>query len=103
MISSRKCILLIAAMTALGLATVAPASNSQQQKMTTCNAQAKAKSLKGSERSEFMKGCLRAGAGHSHSMNSQQMKMKSCSADAKAKALKGSARRSFMSSCLKGS
>ena len=103
MISSRKCILLIAATVALGLATLAPASNAQQQKMTTCNAQAKAKSLSGSERSQFMKSCLRASGGHSHAMNSQQMKMKTCSADAKAKALKGSARRSFMSTCLKGS
>lgn len=103
MINPRKCILLIAAVTALGFATVAPATNAQQQKMASCNMQAKAKSLTGSERSQFMKSCLRASMGHSHAMNSQQMKMKSCSADAKAKALKGSARRSFMSSCLKGS
>lgn len=99
----RKCILLIAAVTALGFATVAPASNAQQQKMTTCNAQAKAKSLAGTERKAFMKSCLRAGGGDSHAMNSQQTKMKSCNADAKAKALKGGARRSFMSSCLKKS
>ncbi|MGH8181209.1 MAG: PsiF family protein [Steroidobacteraceae bacterium] len=103
MTSSRKYIVLIAAVTALGFVTVAPANNAQQQKMTMCNAQAKSKSLAGSARSEFMKSCLRKGGEHSHSMNSQQMKMKSCNADAKAKALKGAARRAFMSSCLKRS
>jgi hypothetical protein len=103
MTSPRKYIILIAAVTALGFVTIAPANNAQQQKMTMCNAQAKSKSLAGSARSQFMKGCLRAGGGHSHSMNSQQMKMKSCNADANAKALKGAARRSFMSSCLKRS
>lgn len=103
MISPRKCIVLMAATAALGFATVAPATNAQQQKMTSCNAQAKAQSLSGSARSKFMKSCLSSSKGHSHSMNSQQMKMKSCSADAKAKALKGAARKSFMSTCLKGS
>lgn len=103
MTSPRKCILLIAAMTALGFVTVAPANNAQQQKMTMCNAQAKAKSLSGGERSQFMKSCLRASGDRSHSMNSQQMKMKACNADVKAKALKGSARRSFMARCLKRS
>ncbi len=103
MISPRNCIVLVAAVAALGFATVAPATNAQQQKMTTCNTQAKAKSLSGSARKQFMKSCLSGSQGHSHAMNSQQMKMKSCSADAKAKALKGAARKSFMSSCLKGS
>ena len=32
--------------------------NSQQEKMKTCNADAKAKSLKGDERKAFMKSCL---------------------------------------------
>lgn len=103
MTSPRKYIVLIAAVTALGFVTIAPANNAQQQKMTMCNAQARAKSLAGSARSQFMKSCLRAGGGQSHAMSSQQMKMKSCNADAKAKALKGAARRSFMSSCLKRS
>lgn len=103
MTTSRKGILVIAAMAALGFVTAVPASNAQQQKMTMCNAQAKAKSLSGTERSKFMKGCLRADSGHSHAMNSQQMKMKTCNADATAKALKGGARKAFMSSCLKKS
>ena len=103
MTSHRKYVVLIAAVAALGFMTAAPANNAQQQKMTMCNAQAKAKSLAGSARSRFMKSCLRAGGGQPHSMNSQQMKMKSCNADANAKGLKGAARRSFMSSCLKRS
>jgi hypothetical protein len=103
MISPRKSILVIAAVAALGFVTAVPAGNAQQQKMTMCNAQAKAKSLSGSERSQFMKGCLRASPDHSHAMNSQQMKMKTCNADATAKALKGGARKAFMSSCLKKS
>ena len=101
MTSPRKSILLIAAMAAFGFVTAAPANNAQQQKMTMCNAQARAKSLAGSERSQFMKRCLRASGDQSHAMNSQQMKMKTCNADANAKALKGSARKSFMRSCLK--
>src|SRR5882762_6293469 len=32
--------------------------NSQQQRMTTCNADAKAKGLKGGDRKTFMKSCL---------------------------------------------
>lgn len=103
MTSPRKGILLIAALAALGFATVAPANNAQQQKMTMCNSQAKAKSLTGSERSQFMKSCLHTSGNPAHAMNRQQMKMKACNADAKAKALKGSERRSFMASCLKRS
>lgn len=99
----RKGILAIAAIAALGFVTAVPASNAQQQKMTMCNSQAKAKSLSGTERSKFMKGCLSASSEHSHAMNSQQMKMKSCNADATSKALKGSERKAFMSKCLKKS
>lgn len=106
MTPSRKYIVLIAAVAALGFVTIAPAAsanNSQQQKMTMCNAQAKSQSLAGSARSQFMKACLRKDGEHKHAMSSQQMKMKSCNADATAKSLKGAARRSFMSSCLKRS
>jgi len=42
--------------------TAAPAAsphlNSQQEKMKTCNADAKTKALKGDERKAFMKSCL---------------------------------------------
>ena len=67
----------------------------QQSKMATCNADEKAKTLKGDERKAFMKTCL------SNKPATQQDKMKTCNADAKAKTLKGDERKAFMSECLK--
>ena len=105
-----------------GQAAVAEAQheNSQQAKMTTCNADAKAKGLKGDERKAYMKSCLsekgaaapaaaekmeKAGTAEkgekSEKLTAQQEKMKSCNADAKAKALKGDERKAFMKDCLK--
>jgi hypothetical protein len=77
--------------------------NSQQQKMTSCSADAKAKSLKGDERKAFMKDCLSHHEPEAAKTNMQQEKMKSCNADAKSKSLKGDERRAFMKSCLSGS
>ncbi len=79
------------------------ADNSQQSKMTSCNADAKAKNLAGDDRKQFMKGCLSATPAAAPALNSQQQKMKTCNADAKTKALSGDARKKFMSDCLKGS
>ena len=95
---------LIAA-SAFALCTMtARADNAQQSKMTSCNADAKAKNLSGDERKAYMKTCLSAAPPASTTtLNSQQQKMKSCNADATSKGLKGDARKSFMSSCLKGS
>ena len=89
--------------------------NSQQEKMTACSADAKAKGLHGIERKTFMKDCLSgkgeaattsATAGENGAAaatgNSQQEKMKSCSADAKAKGLHGAERKTFMKDCLSG-
>jgi len=82
----------------------AQADNSQQQKMTACNAEAKTRSLSGDDRKSFMKTCLSANSGSTDKpLNSQQQKMKTCSADAKTKGLKGDDRKKFMSDCLKGS
>ncbi|HXL96820.1 MAG TPA: PsiF family protein [Steroidobacteraceae bacterium] len=80
----------------------AGAENSQQTKMTTCNAEAKSKNLAGDDRKAFMKTCLSA-APPPAPMNSQQQKMKTCNADAKTQGLMGDARKQFMSNCLKGS
>ncbi len=74
----------------------------QQNKMKTCNADAKTQDLKGDERKAFMKSCLSAKAAPAEGKTAQQTKMKSCNADAKTKALKGDERKAFMSSCLKG-
>jgi hypothetical protein len=76
------------------------AATAQQNKMTTCNADATAKSLKGDERKAFMSTCLKA-APAATALTPQQEKMKSCNADAASKALKGDARKTFMSDCLK--
>jgi len=79
------------------------AANSQQQKMTTCNADANTKNLKGDDRKAFMKNCLSAAPAASTSMNSQQEKMKTCNAQASSKSLNGSDRKQFMKGCLSGS
>jgi hypothetical protein len=77
----------------------------QQEKMKTCNAEAKGK--KGDERKAFMKGCLSnkpatapaAAASQAAAPQTQQEKMKVCSAEAKGK--KGDERKAFMAECLK--
>ena len=103
-----------AALAIVAAQAIAQAShqNSQQQKMTSCNADATAKGLKGTERKGFMKTCLSdkaaaatAGAASATAAtgNSQQQKMKTCNADATTKGLKGAGRKAFMKDCLSGS
>jgi hypothetical protein len=79
------------------------AATAQQNKMTTCNAEATAKTLKGDERKTFMSTCLKAApaAEAAKPMTPQQEKMKTCNATATTQALKGDARKTFMSDCLK--
>ena len=72
------------------------AATAQQNKMTTCNADASAKPLKGDERKAFMSNCLKA-----KPATTQQDKMKTCNATAGTQNLKGDARKTFMSDCLK--
>ena len=81
-------------------APAAPASgakspNSQQSKMTTCNAQAGSK--KGDDRKAFMKQCLSAAGAPAPTM-SQQDRMKACNTQAGDK--KGDDRKAFMKQCL---
>jgi hypothetical protein len=98
----------VAAFTLGAFAAGAVAQNSQQSKMTSCNAEAGSKHLSGADRKTFMKTCLSAtpaaapAAAPAATGNSQQQKMKSCNADASKQALKGDARKQFMSTCLKG-
>ncbi len=81
----------------------------QQQKMKTCNAEAKTKALTGADRKTFMKTCLGGStdaapaATVAAAPQTQQEKMKTCSTEAKSKSLKGAERKTFMSDCLKGS
>ncbi|KNH26212.1 phosphate starvation-inducible protein PsiF [Pseudomonas syringae] len=79
------------------------AATAQQNKMTTCNADATAKSLKGDERKAFMSTCLKAApaADAAKPMTPQQEKMKTCNATATTQALTGDVRQTFMSECLK--
>ncbi len=72
----------------------------QQEKMKTCNAEAKTKALKGDERKAFMSECLKKKPADGRA--AQQEKMKACNADPKAKELKGDERKAFMAECLKG-
>ena len=74
-------------------------TNSQQEKMKTCNADATTKGLKGDDRQAYMKTCL-SKEGAAAKGNSQQEKMKTCNADATSKGLKGTERQSFMKTCL---
>ena len=76
------------------------APTAQQNKMKTCNADAKTKELKGDERKKFMSECLSAKPAAAEAGTSQQSKMKTCNADAKTKDLKGDERKKFMSECL---
>lgn len=93
------------ALACLGLMFTAPAfAGAQQEKMKSCNMEAKEKALKGDERKSFMKSCLSkegAPAAMEKKASTQQEKMKSCNKDAKTKALKGDERKKFMSECLK--
>ena len=79
------------------------ATNTQQDKMTTCNADASRKGLTGDDRKAYMKTCLSDAPVSTPKGNSQQEKMKSCNATATSKGLNGDARTSFMSTCLSGS
>jgi hypothetical protein len=78
------------------------AQNAQQEKMKTCNAQAKTQSLSGDARKSFMKTCLSEQPAAEPKVNSQHQKMKQCNADARTKGLSGAERKTFMSACLKG-
>ena len=73
----------------------------QQMKMTSCNADAKTKELKGDDRKAFMKTCLSAKAeapAAADGQTAQQSKMTTCNASAKGK--KGDERKAFMKKCL---
>jgi hypothetical protein len=76
------------------------AATAQQTKMTTCNADATAKALKGDERKAFMSNCLKATPAAAEPSTPQE-RMKTCNATAATQALKGDARKAFMSDCLK--
>ncbi len=75
----------------------------QQQRMTSCNQQATAQTLKGDARKTYMSNCLKNSQSvpADKSLTPQQQKMKSCNNEAGNKSLTGDARKKFMSDCLK--
>ncbi len=100
----RSCIISGTAGLCLLIGLGAHAANSQQDKMTSCNANASSQALKGDARKAYMKSCLSGSSDASAPSggNSQQQKMKTCNASAKSQALSGDARKAFMKSCLSG-
>ncbi len=91
-----------ATLTGAAVSPLAMADNTQQAKMTSCNAEAKSKGLSGDDRKAFMKSCLSATpSSDSKPLTAQQTRMKSCNAEANTKGLKGDQRKQFMSGCLK--
>ena len=99
------------------------AEGNQQNRMKTCNADAKKQSLTGDSRKTFMKTCLSgpetsAPAAQASTpapaksesklpistekkpMTKQQQRMKDCNAEAKSKEMKGDPRKAFMKTCL---
>lgn len=77
----------------------------QQQRMTTCNQQATAQTLKGDARKTYMSDCLKnsKSAPEEKSLTPQQQKMRECNVKATEQSLKGDDRNKFMSACLKKS
>jgi len=103
----RKLMLLLAL--AVFSASSFAANTAQQDKMKTCNAEAKAKGLKGAEYKKFRNECLKtkpeaatATAPEQKQVTPQQEKMKKCNSLASSQSLQGDTRKKFMSSCLKG-
>ena len=95
-------------LSSLGLSAPAAAQsaaqNAQRERMTTCNSDAKAKSLSGNQRKAFMSDCLagKTGGGEQKALTAPQQRMKDCNTDATKQALTGDKRKAFMSTCLKG-
>jgi hypothetical protein len=98
--------LILAATLALPLAAFAvddKKPSGQQQRMATCNKEAKQKELKGDERKKFMSACLSGAKSEAAAANmTQQQKMGSCNREAGARKLEGEARKKFVSECLRG-
>ena len=92
-----KHVIALLALSAVACGAQAKEATAQQNKMTTCNAEAKGKT--GDDRKAFMKECLSAKAETTAATGTaQQEKMKTCNAEAKGKI--GDERKAFMKECL---
>lgn len=91
-------LLVAVAMSAGAMVVTAPAwsaDNPQQQKMVTCNAEAKTKNLAGDARKTFMSQCLSGSAATPAATD----KTATCTTEADGKKLHGAARTSFIKKC----
>jgi hypothetical protein len=96
-----KTILIAAALATAAMIAASPASAAtQQEKMKSCSADAKAKSLKGTERRELMSQCLAASPEEKAQRLAQKEKTRACTDEAKSKALRGDERKQFVASCV---
>lgn len=104
MVTSLRALILGLFVLSLGVTPIVMAAPAQQNRMKTCNKQAKAKGFgegKGEERKAFMKECLSAKPEKTEGgKETQQNKMKACNKEAGEKNLKGEERKKFMSDCL---
>jgi len=93
--------MLITAVTASlpGIGCAQEKLTAQQERMKSCNVEAKEQKLRGEERQDFMSQCLKGDGGQK--LTSQQEKMRTCNRDASEKGLKGEKRQDFMSDCLR--
>lgn len=94
---------IVMSLTAVTLSTalvVSPAAaETQANKMKTCNAEAKTRTLKGDERRTFMSQCLSSTPEEKAQRLALKEKRKACTAQAREKALKGDERKKFVSEC----
>lgn len=90
---------LIALIAALVTSTAAVAAT-QQEKMRTCNAEAKSQALKGEDRRAFMSQCLAVTPEEKQERLALKEKTKSCNAEARAKSIKGEERKQFITQCM---
>ncbi len=86
-----------------------PAQQAQQERMTSCNAEAASRAVPADGRRAFMRECLAgrlppatAPAAAPAAAPSQQDRMRRCNADAGTRELTGEPRRVFMRECLSG-
>lgn len=95
---------LIATALALGAQSALAASEAQkaqQEKMKSCNAEAKGKDLKGPERKDFMKSCLGGGQGAAkpEGMPAANAQCEEKAVGKNGKPLAGAAKGAFMKRC----
>lgn len=83
---------------AVGAQAASEAQKAQQEKMKTCNAEAKAKDMKGDARKAFMKDCLSAKGGEAKPEPAKAPNA-NCESMAQEKKLAGAAKGAFIKKC----